>query len=147
MIPGIVEHIRTRRHHRHRAAARRARDAAFPEMIVEALKYWLWGRWLFLRFLTGLHDQDDLDRLQSNTRKIWRGRILMDMQILIERRAMQLAPSIAAAILREEAESLRACHTLATGEWQEGEEEVREEHDRWIRTAGRLEAIATGRLK
>lgn len=47
----------------------------------------------------------------------------------------------AALILREEANSMRVCHTL-DGDWPEEEAETKEEHDSWLALAAELEAIA-----
>lgn len=47
----------------------------------------------------------------------------------------------AALILREEAGSMRICHTL-DGEWPEKEAETKDEHDSWLALAAELEALA-----
>lgn len=49
----------------------------------------------------------------------------------------------AALVITEEATELRRCHTGASiGTWPEGEEEVKETYDEWMRLAYALEEIA-----
>lgn len=50
--------------------------------------------------------------------------------------------SEAAALIRENAECLRACHATPTGDWSDSAAEVKEHYECEINLAGRLEALA-----
>lgn len=48
----------------------------------------------------------------------------------------------AAALIRENAECLRACHATPAGDWPDSDAEVKEHYEYEISLAARLEALA-----